>query len=354
MNSMPAFSNRLGVIMMMLASGILPSTAAAQSGVTVVPNEAGRRVDVSIDGQPFTSYIWPDTLKVPVLYPLRTAAGTLITRGYPLDPRPGERVDHPHHAGYWLNYGSVNNVDFWNNSTHVPAAQQATMGTVVHRKIANSTSGADKGTLDVEMDWIMPDGSTILNEKTSFTFRGGANQRVIDRITTLTAGDKPVSFKDDKEGMLGLRVRKELEQPTQESVAHTDATGKPTAERTVDNTDVSGLYRSSEGKTGDPAWGTRGRWMSLTGKVKQEPIALLILDHPQNVGFPTYWHARGYGLFAANPLGQAEFSRNVEKLNFALEPKQSTTFRYRLLIMNEATTPEQMDAQHQKFAAEIK
>jgi hypothetical protein len=154
--------------------------------------------------------------------------------------------------------------------------------------------------------------------------------------------------------MLGLRVRKELEQPTKESVAHTDASGKPTTQRTVDNTDVSGQYLSSEGKSGDAAWGTRGRWMSLAGKVKNEPITLLILDHPNNVGFPTYWHARGYGLFAANPLGQAEFSRNVEKLNFALQPRQSTTFRYRLLIMNEPATPQQMEAQYQKFIAEVK
>jgi hypothetical protein len=340
--------------MMMLASGLLTASAAAQKGVTVVPNEAARRVDVSIDGQPFTSYIWTDALKVPVLYPLLTASGTAITRGYPLEPRPGERVDHPHHAGFWLNYGNVNGVDFWNNSTHVPAAQQAAMGTVVHRSITKASSGADKGELDVEMDWIMPDGSTILHEKTSFIFRGGPNLRTVDRTTTLTALDKPISLKDDKEGMLGLRVRKELEQPTNESVAHTDASGKPTTQRTVDNQDVSGQYRSSEGKTGDAAWGTRGRWMSLTGKVQNEPITLLILDHPKNVGFPTYWHARGYGLFAANPLGQAEFSRNTEKLNFSLQPKQSTTFRYRLLIMNEPATPEQMEAQYAKFIEEVK
>jgi hypothetical protein len=192
-------SSRLGVLMMMLASGLLTASAAAQKGVTVVPNPAERRVDISIDGQPFTSYIWSDALKVPVLYPLLTASGTAITRGYPLEPRPGERVDHPHHAGFWLNYGNVNGVDFWNNSTHVPADQQAKMGTVLHQKIVRTSSGADNGVLDVEMDWIMPDGSKILHENTSFTFRGSENVRSVDRITTLTALDKPISFKDDKE-----------------------------------------------------------------------------------------------------------------------------------------------------------
>src|SRR5262249_215829 len=74
-------------------------------GVQLVANEAAQRVDVLIDGKPFTSYVWPKSVKKPVLYPLTTASGTIVTRGYPLAPRPGERVDHPHHVGMWFNYG---------------------------------------------------------------------------------------------------------------------------------------------------------------------------------------------------------------------------------------------------------
>ena len=74
-------------------------TQSGAKGIQVVADESGKRVDITIDGKPFTSYIWPDTLKKPVLYPIRTAAGTLVTRGFPLDPRPRERFDHPHHVG---------------------------------------------------------------------------------------------------------------------------------------------------------------------------------------------------------------------------------------------------------------
>ena len=83
-----------------------------ERGVRLTVNEGARRVDITVDGKPFTSYIWPDTVKKPVLYPLRTSTGTMVTRGFPLDPRPGERVDHPHHIGLWFNYGNVNGVDF--------------------------------------------------------------------------------------------------------------------------------------------------------------------------------------------------------------------------------------------------
>src|SRR5262245_33708121 len=102
------------VLTLLVVSLVLTFIASGQ--VRVVKNEAAQRVDVTIDGQPFTSYIWNDKLKVPVLFPLRTDNGTIITRGFPLEPRAGERVDHPHHIGLWFNYGSVNGVDFWNNS----------------------------------------------------------------------------------------------------------------------------------------------------------------------------------------------------------------------------------------------
>ena len=79
-----------------LAAVLLTLPLGAAGGVELKVNESAKRVDVTIDGEPFTSYIWPSTLKKPVLYPIRTAKGTLVTRGFPLDPRPGERVDHPH------------------------------------------------------------------------------------------------------------------------------------------------------------------------------------------------------------------------------------------------------------------
>src|SRR5437588_6279915 len=174
-----------------------------ERGVRVVKNETSRRVDVFVDGQPFTAYVWPEKLKVPVLYPLRTAQGTIVTRGFPLDPRPGERVDHPHHSGYWLNYGNVNGVDFWNNSVALPPKQRTKMGTISQRRITRAIGGKDRGELSVEADWIMPDGQPILREATTFVFHAESNLRAVDRITTLTALDKRVIFHDDKEGMIG-------------------------------------------------------------------------------------------------------------------------------------------------------
>src|SRR3954447_7841822 len=154
--------------------GNVTPTEQKSARIQVVPNEAARRVDVTIDGKPFTSYIYPTTLKKPTLFPLRSAAGTVVTRGCPLEPRKGERVDHPHHVGLWLNHGDVNGLDFWNNSDAIPAAQAPKMGTIFHRRIVEAKGGADKGVLTVETAWLSHDNTQLLKETTTFTFRGGA------------------------------------------------------------------------------------------------------------------------------------------------------------------------------------
>jgi len=346
--------SRLAVTILLLLTAVAIAAQPKSQGVSVSPNEAARRVDILVDGRAFTSYIWPETQKKPVLYPLNAADGTPVTRGFPLEPRAGERVDHPHHAGLWFNYGDVNGVDFWNNSNTLAPAAQNKMGTVAHRRIVSTKNGKDSGELVVEMDWIMPNGKPILRETTRFIFRAGPNTRAVDRITTLTALDERVVFHDNKEGVIGMRVRRELEQPSKEPLVFTDASGKATTVAKLDNTGVSGEYLSSEGLKGDAVWGTRGRWTMLAGTVGQSPLVLAILDHPKNPGYPTYWHARGYGLFAANPFGQEVFSNGKEKLNFTLEPKQSVTFRHRLLILSGTATSAQIDEQQKRFAAEVK
>lgn len=331
---------RISLFLVVIAVAAVAGMAAdtGKSGVTVTVNEAAQRVDVMIDGQPFTSYLWAGDMKKPVLFPIRTAKGTIVTRGYPLDARPGEDKDHPHHIGQWLNYGDVNGIDFWGNSSALSADRAKKTGSVVHRSITKTESGKDKGVLEVKADWIMPDGSTILREETQYIFRKAPDARVIDRVTTWTARDQKVLFGDTKEGMFAFRVARSLQHPQK---------GKQDEVST-------GMYRSSEGKTGDDVWGTRGRWMILTGKVESEPVTVAIFDHPGNPGFPTYWHARGYGLFAANPFGHKDFTQGKEELKFTLEPKHSTTLRYRTWVVSGTATADQAEAEYKKFVQDVK
>jgi hypothetical protein len=333
-----------------LVVAFLAGTAAQTQRIQVVPNEAGRRVDVTIDGKPFTSYIWPTTLKKPTLFPLRSAKGTIVTRGYPLEPRKGERVDHPHHAGLWLNHGDVNGLDFWNNSDAIKPEQASKYGTIAHRRVVQAKGGKDRGDLVVETEWLKPDGAALLKEHTEFVFRGDAASRTIDRTTTLTALAEKVIFKDNKEAFFGMRVARGLELPYDKAEVLVGEDGKPTAKPVKDNTGVGGMYTSSEGLTGDDVWGKRARWMMLTGTVDKEPVTLAILDTKSNPNFPAFWHARGYGLFAINPLGEKVLPEGKKDFDLTLEPGKSVTFNYRVLILNGTAKPEDIEQAYQAFA----
>jgi hypothetical protein len=327
--------------------------AMAEKGVQVVPDEAHQRVDITIDGKPFTSYVWPTVLKKPVLYPLIAPDGIDVVRGFPLAPRPGERVDHPHHAGVWFNYGNVNGFDFWNNSDAIKPADREKMGTIHQRKIVSTKSGRDSGELVVDSVWTTGSGQDILEQTTRYVFSQKDNQRVIDMVTTLHALDRVV-FHDDKEGLLGIRVARWLESANEKGGTFTDANGRPTEVPASNTPGATGVYLTSEGKQGDQAWGTRGRWCALTGNTGGREVTIAIFDHPGNPNYPTYWHARGYGLFAANPLGQHIFDPKAPELDYTVEKNQNVTFTYRILLLPRAPVPGEMNRDADAFAAEYR
>lgn len=339
----------LAAIAALAAIPMMAIVTAQAPRVEVKADAAGRRVDITVDGKPFTSYIYPTTLKKPTLWPIMTAQGGTVTRGFP--PQKGERVDHPHHVGLWFNHGDVNGFDFWNNSEAIKPDQAKKYGTIVHRKVGQVKSGAGQGELNVETDWVAGDGMTLLRENTRFIFGANGSKRTIDRITTLTTLDKQVVFRDNKEGVLGLRVTRALEHPATKPEVFADASGKATPVPVLDNTGVTGMYTSSEGLKGDAVWGTRGRWTFLSATLGTEPVTVAMLDHPSNPGYPTYWHARGYGLFAANMLGNKVFSNGKDELNLTLEPGKSVTFKHRIVIVSGATTPEAIESEYKAFTA---
>ena len=315
-----------------------PNNASAQDPkdrIDLVRNDTENRVDVLIDGGLFTSYIFPKTIKKPVLYPVITSSGIPITRGYPLDPKPFEKVDHPHHVGIWFNHGDVNNLDFWNNSDSIPVEKRHDYGTIYHRSIDKVESGNDMGTLEITSDWKRPDGKTILVEHTIFHFSGQENKRYIDRTTTLTAQDIDVTFEDSKEGMMAIRVIRELEQEVGGRELLLDNELQPVMMEPKKDGLSKGIYRSSEGLEGNPVWGTRANWVKLGSVKDKKPLGIVMMDHPDNPNHPTHWMARGYGLFAANPLGSRIYTQGKEIFNRVLKSGESLTFRYRVFIYND-------------------
>lgn len=313
------------------------TVGSVQPLITFNEDAAARKVEVLVAGKMFTALQWRDSVYKPVLFPLVSAGGHMVTRGYPLSPREGESTDHRHQVGNWLNYGNVNGSDFWGNGHS--GSRSPNGGEIKFLGISEKSEGEGKATLATSASWVDHSGKELLSEKTQYHFIADDSIRIIDRITELTAtASEPVVFKDTKEGMFGIRVARELELPSEDS------------ERTAPEV-RTGNYRSSEGVKGAEVWSTRARWMNLYGTVVDEQVSLAISDHPKNLSYPTYWHARPYGLFAANPLGVKDFTKGEQELNHSLTKGESLTFRYRIILASGThLTDDQVNRYADEFA----
>ncbi len=342
------------LLLILMTLFFLPANAQENQLVKLEKVKNEHKINVFVGGKIFTSFLYPDTLEKPVLYPLFTSKGTLITRGFPLNPREGEPTDHPHHVGLWLTYENVNGLDFWNNSYAIPAEKKHLYGWIKTDRIDEMKDG-QRGILVYHANWCNQLGVILLEETTRFEFGETGNRRMIDRVTTLKA-DTIVHFTDAKDGMLGLRLAHELQIPAKEDQELRDNKGNMTIVKGGADKIAHGNYLTSEGKTGDAAWGTRGVWCMVFGKMGRDSVSIAIIDHPDNPGYPTYWHARGYGLFAANPLGQKIFSSGKEEMNLQLEKGKTIRFRYRIILEEgkNAMTANELNQLAEDFAKDVK
>jgi hypothetical protein len=291
---------------------VLCVPAAFAANVTF--HKGDGRVDVSIDGKPFTTFYFGTDTPKPYLHPLRAADGTIVTRLYPMENVEGEPHDHPHHRGLWFTHGDVNGLDFWANEPDQKSPMPK--GKIVLRKVENVDDSS--GTIRAVFDWQTPEGKLLLTEDRTMVFGGDANRRLMDFDVTFQAASEAVKFDDTKEGAFAIRLAAPLEEP------HPRTKGP---ERT-------GKIVNAEGKTGEKeTWGKRSPWVDYSGMLNGKPVGIAIFDHPSNPKHPTYWHVRSYGLFAANIFGEHDFYDDKTKDgSVTIQPGKSLRFHYRVVI----------------------
>ena len=338
-----------GILVLFSAGLIVNGQTSKDKGVNLIRVDDKNKVDVFVNGSFFTSYQYPPNIEKPFLFPVNAPDGSVITRGYPVEPRKGERIDHPHHIGIWFNYGNVNGIDFWNNSSAISADKKDSYGHIVHQKIVKAVSGK-KGILEVILNWEDNKGNILLIENTRYIFSGGTNSRTIDHISILKAINGPVTIGESKEGMFAIRVDRAFEMPSDDSLIFTDDKGNPTTVEAKDNAGVTGMYTGSNGLRGDAVWGTRNEWVILRGVKNNVIITMGIFDNPKNPGYPAYAHARGYGLFSLNNFGQ-NYDPKKGKKSYKLGKGQSVTLRHRFYVQSGSElTPEKADKIFQEFS----
>jgi Methane oxygenase PmoA len=280
--------------------------AIAPSFAAVDVKKGVDRIDVLIDGQPFTTLVYGDATWKPFLAPLRAPSGKIVTRRWPMEEVPGETRDHPHHQGLWFTHGDVNGADFW-ASTKLGLKS----GRVIVETIKTAHGGGKLGEITFEARWMGPDGKPLLRETRRMVFHSDPNNRIIDFDIVLTALDQAVTLGDTKEGTFAIRLADKL--------AEKGGTGT--------------LINAAGTKNMKNVWGKPSPWVDYSGTLDGEKLGIAIFDHTQNPKHPTTWHARDYGLFAANPFGDHDFYADKTKNgSITIQPRKNLRFRYRVVI----------------------
>jgi hypothetical protein len=301
--------------MRILRLAVLLAACAPLPGQVQV-QQADHKVEVSVGGRPYSTFVYtPETTKA-YLYPLRAADGTIVTRGFPMEKVPGETMDHRHHRGVWFAHSDVNGFDFWNNEATYTTKNRGTIAVV---KITKLKSGKKSGEIDAEMEWREPDGTPLLHETRRMVFLADDPERIVD-FDILLKALKPVTFGDEKDGVFGIRLAPWLEAPGQK--------GHPEEpKRTLVMTNAEGGHGEKQ------VWGKRSNWVDFSGETGGKKLGIAVFDNPDNPRHPTYWHARDYGLFAANIFGVKAFTEDKSQDgSLRLKPGETLHFRYRVVI----------------------
>ena len=284
--------------------------SSERPGTGVEFRPSGPNLEVFVGGKLLTVYRTDEPSK-PYYYPVIGPTGEPISRAYPIKKDvEGEDHDHPHHRSLWFTHGSINGYDFWaSDPLNKPSPKFGSIRETSRKVVA---AGAAVGVLRTTDDWLGPDGKRVCEDERVVRFFDTQKARIIDFDVTIKATDGPLTFGDTKEGMFGIRVASSMDV----------VKGKTRGE---------GKITTAEGITDDNAWGKASPWIDYTGPVAGKTVGVAILNHPESFRYPTTWHVRTYGLFAANPFGWHDFGMK-KSAEYVVPKGESIRFRYRLIL----------------------
>ncbi len=253
--------------------------------------ENGEKLDISFDGKLFSSYQYLTKLKKPFFGPVYTKTGNTFTRPDLFNE------EHPHQRSVFIGVGDVNGVDIWNEPDDSGYLNKGTPKNIV--------CGAAFASFEADNTWVDKDGNKLMDETRKTTVYNQSEAcRYVDIEVTFKANYGDVKFGDTKEaGPLGIRVNEDI------------------------NVNHGGYMKNSYGAEGEgECWSKSAQWCLYGGKLDGEDVAIAVFDNEDNERYPTCWHIRNYGLFAANNL--------FFKGGLTIKENDSLTYKFRICFFN--------------------
>ncbi len=302
-----------------------PASKIEPSSKRVRVESGHEQVTITIGDDLFTRFLFHKKYDKPIFYPIYGPGQIGMTRNWPMKERvPGEAHDHPHHKSMWFSH-EINGIDFWSE-------QGGTVETVL---IDSQSKPNFQDSFRTQSRWISKDKlETVLTDETLYQFGADENARWIDAEYTLHASHGDVTMDDTKEGTFALRTHPDLR-----------LTAAP-----EDGVEAAyGRAFNSNGEFGKSIWGKTAKWVLYSGPIDGIEMSVAIFDHPSNLRHPTTWHARDYGLVAANPFGLHYFQGQPKNAGaYTIREGENLRLRYRVVFMKGNATANEVN---QRFAA---
>jgi hypothetical protein len=304
-------------------SSLSSDTANADSGSFVV-KRLDDRVDILLDGRPLTAFQFNSKWDKPFLYPLRTVSGLVVSRGWPVDPRPGEQHDHAWHRGLWYGHGDINGEDFWREKPDGTTARLVVEG-------APKVSSGGAGVVDATLAMMGAKSGRLGTLGERYEFRRDGSQILIDATIRVSADQgKALRFGDSDDGGFGFRLADEFRQDRGAELMNSDR--------------LAGTEK---------IWGKPAKWVKYAATSDGKRAGVAMLDHPSNLRHPTAWHARGYSLCSANPFAAGSFAKDKSKDgSYTLPAGQTLRLRYLVVVFEGELPASSVDQLFTRFAEE--
>jgi hypothetical protein len=325
-------STQIWLLRRLAAAACVLSAVCTAAPVALKRNNS--KIDVTINGKPFTTYYFGEAVAKPYLMPLRTASGIVISRSFPVanTVTPADQKTpsfEPHQRPLYFSHGDIDGLNFWAEQAfdkYYHGYSHEAYGRMALTKLEDVASGADSGSLQARFNLLAPSGRVIAEEIQRFGFAGDDHTRTIDCEFTVLANHGAVTFGDTKEGSFAIRLGPELSAPHDYMI-------------------------NSNGARGEAAiWGKPADWVAYSGTVSGMPVGIVVFDNPGSFRHPTTWHARAYGLLAANPFGFREFTKDANKDgSWTVPESKSITFRYRVVIYDGQLPAAQIAALYRSY-----
>jgi Methane oxygenase PmoA len=246
------------------------------------------KIDVSINNNFFTSYIFSQEEKYPYFFPVNGPSNASVT-----SMRNG---NYPHHSSLFFGCDFVNDGNYWQE-------------------------GLERGQIiSLRADIIASDSTKVIIENECIWRRPNANAPIKDvRKITITAPSKElfqIDFEVKLEMLMDVTIKK---------TNHSFFSGRMDADLAVTN---GGTMINANGEKGEKeTFGKKSPWMDCYGKRGDKIEGMAILQHPSNEWYPSPWFTRDYGFFSPTPMYWPKNDKET-----TLKKGQIIQLKYRVLV----------------------